>query len=197
MFNNKTNLATVSAHNDFDQTIFRDAPNSSPKKPNPPPFNKFGNVEFPENVQAKGLLVSLPNAEDTSGVTALIPGSVASAEITPISVLQNWEGSVEAVNDTFFTARLLDKTNGENLDEEMAEIPLDEIDPNDRDLLRVGAIFFLSVVRQVQNGRNVVTTRMIFRRLPMWHDRTLNDAKASAESLFKFFSSNRHDTASE
>jgi len=60
-----------------------------------------------------------------------------------LAALQEWEGQVTAINidDGSFYAELVDLTSGNGGQREIAEIPLDEIDPRDRANIAEGVIF--------------------------------------------------------
>lgn len=110
----------------------------------------------------------------------------------PGIVLQDWEGCVVNVNADTFTARLLDRTRNAKIDTEIAEIPLDEVDMGDRDLLRDGAIFYLTIRRRLTpTGRHEVGSQIVFRRLPAWHRSSLDRIEAEATKLSDFFADSR------
>jgi hypothetical protein len=102
--------------------------------------------------------------------------------------LQDWEGCVYQVGETSFSARLVDRTKGGECDTEIAEIPNDEVDDGDADLLRPGAIFYLTVRRRIlPGGRHEVGSRIIFRRMPAWGRTALANAEAEAKNLASYF----------
>jgi len=103
-------------------------------------------------------------------------------------VLQNWEGCVESVETDSFTARLEDRTHSENVESEAASIPLDEVDEDDQILIKQGAIFYLTIIRKtLQTGRREVTSKIVFRRLPLWHKSTLDSVEDEARELAEYF----------
>ena len=105
-------------------------------------------------------------------------------------VLQQWEGIVEEVGDENFTARLRDLTNKEHYPGEMAELPRDDISDDDRELLREGAVFYLTVGRLIHfSGRQKRFGDIVFRRLPGWTSSTLDRAEKRAERLSRFLNS--------
>lgn len=106
-------------------------------------------------------------------------------------ILQDWEGYVEEIGADTFIARLLDRTKKHTVDSEVAEIPIEEVVKSDMDLLRVGAIFYFTVRRRfLSNGRQEVVSQIVFRRLPGWHQSTLDKAQKEAAELVAFFAGN-------
>ena len=102
--------------------------------------------------------------------------------------MQDWEGVVEEVRENDFVARLIDKTAKAKFDSEAAEIPKEEIDSDDMELLKPGAIFYLTVFRRVMpNGRQERATRLIFRRLPAWTPTMLKSVESRASKWKSFF----------
>jgi hypothetical protein len=104
------------------------------------------------------------------------------------TVLQNWEGFVVEVGESTFTARLLDRTSNNKIDTEIAEIPFDEVEDGDRDLVREGAILYFTIRRRrMSNGRHEVVSQLVFRRLPAWHSATLKRLEDEATRLDGIF----------
>ena len=92
--------------------------------------------------------------------------------------LQAWEGSVEHVGTTTFTARLYDRTRpGE---EETAEFELSEIDDDDLSLVAPGAVFYWDVGYLITHGGRRRASEIRFRRLPAWTREELKEARAEA-----------------
>ena len=102
-------------------------------------------------------------------------------------VRQDWEGVVETIGSETFTARLRDRTNDESIAGEIAELPIADVDDDDRELLQIGGVFYLTVGRLLRaNGRHERVGRMVFRRLPAWTKSTFDRAKLRAERLARF-----------
>jgi len=106
-------------------------------------------------------------------------------------VLQDWEGCVVEVRERTFIARLLDHTRKLLIDTEEAEIPIEEIDPGDREMLQPNSIFYLTIKRRMHANRKQETvSRIVFRRLPAWHASMLAKAIEEADELATFFEQN-------
>lgn len=100
-------------------------------------------------------------------------------------VLAEWDGYVESIDADadYFTARMrgLHGDGVEGKDEE-AEIPISDVDDEDRDLLTIGAFFRLTITYESRPKRRYTTVQ--FRRLPAYTKRELDGARALAEELF-------------
>lgn len=104
-------------------------------------------------------------------------------------VLQDWEGVVETIGSETFAARLRDRSSDETYAGETAELPIADVSDDDRELLRPGAVFYLTVGRLVRaSGRQERVGRVVFRRLPAWTESTLSRANQRAERLSRFLS---------
>lgn len=106
--------------------------------------------------------------------------------------LQDWEGLVETIETDMFTARLRDRTRDERIASETVQLPICDVSADDLELLRPGAIFYLTIGRVTHvNGRVQRMSRIVFRRLPAWTQSILNRAQSRAHRLHKFLTA--HD----
>ena len=101
--------------------------------------------------------------------------------------LQKWEGAVLSVTKDAFSARLVDQTNPNP--EEEAEFSIDELDPDDLELLEPGAIFYWNIGYLDKKSGRIRISDIRFRRLPAWTERDLKEAEIAAEELQKYFES--------
>ena len=116
-------------------------------------------------------LVHPPFPKDTEGV---------------FSTHQRWEGIVRNVGDETFEARLIDKTGAS--DDEVVELPLDEVSPPDISLVSPGAIFYWGIgYLDRPSGQRLRQSVIRFRRLPAWSARELESAGEQAEQLLRLF----------
>ena len=100
------------------------------------------------------------------------------------AVLQEWEGYVVAVTKENFTARLLDITTGRRTEDEEAEFPLEELSDADRQHVRVGSVFRWTVGhRRLPSGTKERVSLIVFRRLPAWTRRELEQNSHQAEAI--------------
>ena len=117
----------------------------------------------------------------------LLPPEQTLEQAEKFSVLQDWEGVVERVGAEVFSATLRDRTQNESYATEAAELPIADVSDDDRELLRPGAIFYLTVGRVTRaSGRQDRVGRLVFRRLPAWTESTLRRAEERAARLSRF-----------
>lgn len=96
--------------------------------------------------------------------------------------LQKWEGIVLEVKKGYFLARLIDLTH-EGPDEE-AELPMEEITDQDKDLVKPGAIFYWNIgYLDRRSGQRIRASVIRFRRLPKWSRDEIKAAKREAAHL--------------
>jgi hypothetical protein len=105
---------------------------------------------------------------------------------TRIQTLQEWEGYVTDVLQTTFVARLVDVTAGQHTASEEAEFPLDDVADGDRPLVKPGAVFRWTVgYIKSPGGSKKRMSQLVFRRLPQWTQRDLDDASIRARAIAK------------
>jgi|SRR6185437_503557 len=120
-------------------------------------------------------------SEEPAPPSVFFRKSVYSQPSTRFEVLQKWEGIVLDVLRDSFTARLIDLTL-EGADEE-AEFSLDEIDEDDKGLLKPGAVFYWNIGYSDSPSGRARVSIIRFRRLPVWRSEELERAKLDAERL--------------
>jgi site-specific recombinase XerC len=102
--------------------------------------------------------------------------------------LQTWEGYVTSVipEERRFTADLHDKAV--LAQSYSAEISLTEIDPEDLELVKEGAVFYWTFGKvNVSRASPVNYDQIRFRRLPNWTKTRLETATRKATELYDFF----------
>ena len=100
--------------------------------------------------------------------------------------LESWEGVVEHVDPDggWFSARLLSESGPE----EIAEFDLVEVSRGDRDLVQQDAIFYWTIgYRETLAGQRSRESVIRFRRLPVWSERELEEARQEALERLKRF----------
>jgi len=98
--------------------------------------------------------------------------------------IRNWEGVVESVDGTTFTATMRDMADSEDRGEEIFDFELEDVDLGDRDLLAPGAIFYFTLGYKIDSHQTRYKgTRMMFRRLPQWSNRDIERIDARTEHL--------------
>lgn len=100
--------------------------------------------------------------------------------------LQKWQGYVLEVLRDSLLVRLIDLSQ-KGPDEE-AEIPFEEISPDDQKLIRPGAIFYWNIgYLDFYTGQRVRASIIRFQRLPAWSKEEIDEAKREAERLQDIF----------
>lgn len=137
---------------------------------------------------AKGNVVERPLA-----LTQWSPESVQDRIVPPVvmpapklalerfNALQQWEGVVIEVTESSFTARLKDSTHKTPAEE--AEFELEDVPASDLPLVLEGAVFYWSIgYYDTAGGQRLRSSSFRFRRLPVWSDRELGEAKDRAQA---------------
>jgi hypothetical protein len=97
--------------------------------------------------------------------------------------LQEWEGVVSDIEDNTFIARLTDITSRENPEEE-ADFPIDDLRRDDIKLLQPGAVFRWVIGYETKkDGTKRRASEIIFRRLPQWTKKDIQEADKEACDL--------------
>jgi len=100
--------------------------------------------------------------------------------------LQKWEGAVLEVKEDSFFARLVDLTDS-NIDEE-AEFSIEELSPEDRPLIKPGAIFYWNIgYLDKRSGQRIHASLIRFRRLPAWTSKEIQQVQEEAARLQELF----------
>jgi hypothetical protein len=96
--------------------------------------------------------------------------------------LQGWEGLVKSVDEQRFFATVYDLTGETGASE--AEIPLDDVQSYDLELVRPGAVFYWYIgYHEDVNGTRRRASDIRFRRLPRWRARDIVAAQDEAHKL--------------
>lgn len=99
---------------------------------------------------------------------------------TSFRTLQAWEGVVTAVRDDAFAVRLMDLMN--DMPDEEADVSFEEVSSDEKQLVKVGAVFLLHVGYATSEGGQLSRKAILrFRRLPVWTDAELATAGKVAQ----------------
>lgn len=136
--------------------------------------------DFPHD--ATGVAVLTARVRRTS-----IPRGTAAAGPVAQQALAEWQGMVVEVGESNFVAELQGKIGqGVNGSLEEARIPLSEVSPEDRELLRPGAFFRLCITRELTpEGSLRRYTQVVFRRMPAYRREDLEAARAEAMEIVR------------
>ena len=99
----------------------------------------------------------------------------------------HWECTVESIGSETFSATLRSLLKPGDTEKE-AELPLDEVSPDDQELLAPGAIFYWTIGSE-RSPKGTISrfSRIKFRRLPGWTRRDLATVEEEAKRLFAMF----------
>ena len=128
------------------------------------------------------------DVEDLREVKNVVPLARRRAPAAMLHPLQEWEGYVIEINDTQFTARLLDVTANATFEEEEADIPYAEIADHDRGKIRLGSIFrWVIGYERSAAGTKKRVSQIVFRDLPAVAKSDLQAAEAWALKMATAF----------
>lgn len=98
---------------------------------------------------------------------------------------KKWEGVVNKIDtDSGIFFAQLNELNAENIIEEDAELPINDVAEDDLELFKEGAIFFFSVGYRISEaGTHERSSRIRFQRLPKWKEDDIIDAHNKAKEI--------------
>lgn len=98
--------------------------------------------------------------------------------------LQEWEGHVIHVGDTTFLARLADLNARAQRAEEEVELLISDLSDDDRAILALGRVFRWAIgYQRSPGGSKRRVSQIVFRRLPQWTRKELDQALAEGREL--------------
>jgi len=148
--------------------------------------------------EGSGSLVNLEKNVVRAPALTILKGRIISSHQDRFRAIRNWEGVVTAVcDDTFFASvKLVNDKN--TLPKDELEIDKDNIDVGDRNLLKVGSVFYLTLGYRKRNGSQVVKeTRLVFRRLPQWSGADIAQAEEDTDKLWIKLQSQKNGNTAE
>lgn len=114
--------------------------------------------------------------------TGSAPASTA-AETKPLQLLRRWDGIVLSVGEETFRARLFDPETSRP--EVEADIYVSDVAAQDRDLLRMNAVFYWHMGYRDPDGDRERVSKIRFQRLPPKTEADLARARTRAEERRK------------
>jgi len=110
-------------------------------------------------------------------------------------ILQQWEGVVSEITEDSVWADLVDLTDRTRA-EEVVELPLAEICPADRPILRPGSVFYWAIGREwTRSGQMRRISEIRIRRTPQWSQHAVDLLNAKATDLLERFNGDVENTA--
>lgn len=112
------------------------------------------------------------------------PGKLLSREVrsdtTPIEI---WEGVVQDLNAEKTSMSVILEAKLGKMPRHAAEISLEWVSEQDKDLVRPGAVFYLTLYKQTTRGTVRNSQELRFRRLPSWAPSQIRDIRSAAIKL--------------
>lgn len=131
-------------------------------------------------------VANVPRSPSNLNVPAL-PAAVA-PKVAPDSVpLQIWEGEVLAVHEQEGLMEVLLRSKFGRENAHTGEIDLDYVHKQDRDLVRPGAVFYLTLFKRTRHGTVENAEILRFRRLPAWTREQVERVSREADALASKF----------
>ena len=125
-----------------------------------------------------------PRGGRLAQVMSLPPPYRHRAPVATLHPVQEWEGYVVDMDDTHFTARLVDLSGGVAHEEEEAIIPLTELSDNDVGRMRDGSIFrWVIGYERSSSGTKKRVSQIVFRDLPAMTPSDLRDGRTWARDM--------------
>ena len=142
----------------------------------------------------QGSTAGLAFKDATSAVTSesqltkeFLPPIPAKAMETSVgsdaSVIQLWEGRVLTVDEVNETMQVLLSAKIGQVPDHTGEIELQWVAEQDRDLVKPGAVFYLTLYRQLRRGSVKNAQELRFRRRPTWSNHQLQQIQKDTEMI--------------
>ena len=145
----------------------------------------------PKNEEVATRQTFISNEQGDSSLSSIMNLPLPQPHRAPtatLHALQEWEGYVLDIDNTNFTARLVDLTAGASHEDEEAVIPLMEISDDDVNKMQVGSIFrwVIGYERSATRTKKRVS-QFVFRDLPAITKSDLRDGEAWANEIVRSF----------
>lgn len=99
--------------------------------------------------------------------------------------IEMWEGEVKSVDATLKTMHVYLRSKIGHTADHSAEIDLEYVAEQDKDLVRPGAVFYWTIFKTTNTGSVWNSQELRFRRRPNWSQAQLDRLKSEASSLFQ------------
>lgn len=124
------------------------------------------------------------NQKSSTSVRAPLSPSYRAERAEPdASPIQIWEGCVLIVDRQTETMQVVLTAKMGNIPEHTGEIELRWVADQDADLVRPGAVFYLTLYRRLKRGSIENSQELRFRRRPDWTRRQLDQIQEDAKKL--------------
>lgn len=132
---------------------------------------------------------NVPTTPEKTDLSSANAASFRGRQVMPSTMpVQLWEGVVKALDASSLAMQVIltDKLGG--LEDHAAEISLEWVSDQDKDLIRPGAVFYLTLYKEISPGGTCRNSQELrFRRLPNWTKREVEAVSVEASSLLGQF----------
>jgi hypothetical protein len=97
--------------------------------------------------------------------------------------LRKWRGQVIGMKSNTFKAKLDSLLEAEP--QKVADVFLEEVSPEERELIKEGAIFYWSIGYLNRPSGRIRASVIRFQRQPLWSERNISEAQSRAEKLMQ------------
>ncbi len=143
----------------------------------------------PKNEEVATRQTFISNEQGNSSLSSIMNLPLPQPHRAPtatLHALQEWEGYVLDIDNTDFTARLVDLTAGASHEDEEAVIPLMEISDDDVKKMQVGSIFrWVIGYLHSPSGTKRRVSEFVFRDLPAFTKSDLRDGETWADDIMQ------------
>jgi hypothetical protein len=116
----------------------------------------------------------------------LLPPTINSEDVDrpSLTALQEWEGHVIGIGKNTFLARLTDLSIGACRADEEVELLIEDLSDDDKAILEPGRVFRWAIgYQRSRSGSKKRVSHIVFRRLPQWTRRELNQARKEGQEM--------------
>ncbi len=107
------------------------------------------------------------------------------------SPLQIWEGTVQSVDQSAGTMDVILVSKTVEIPEHTGSIELQWVSDQDKDLVRPGAVFYLTLFKRTRRGSIENSQELRFRRVPNWTRKQLQQVNTEVDALRSKFKAGR------
>jgi hypothetical protein len=141
----------------------------------------FENIS--NEVRSPDFDIASAQSPDKSFAALLPPAAYQRSVSSDSSVIQLWEGKVIDVDQDLGVMRVLLDAKMGKVPSHTGEIELQWVSDQDMDLVRPGAIFYLTLYKRTKRGSIENAQELRFRRLPSWTRQQIAQVERDANML--------------
>lgn len=143
----------------------------------------FSFENMSNEVRSPDFDIASAQSPDKSFAAPLPPAAYQRSVSSDSSVIQLWEGKVIDVDQDLGLMRVLLDAKMGKVPSHTGEIELQWVSDQDMDLVRPGAIFYLTLYKRTKRGSIENAQELRFRRLPSWTRQQIAQVERDANML--------------